>query len=122
MNVLRELAHAFEETRRLRPCFYLLTGAVGFVGGGVGIAVMYFAGMLLGGALGIDANAPLRNQAGGAAWVTLFLALIPVAIYVGVVTVAGSFAMVMVLLGRFTTNEALRYAFLSRYPRNWLKD
>ena len=67
MNVLRELAHAFEETRRLRPCFYLLTGAVGFVGGGVGIAVMYFAGMLLGGALGIDANAPLRNQAGGAA-------------------------------------------------------
>lgn len=122
MNVLRELAHAIEETRRLRPRFYLLTGAVGFVGGGVGIGVMWFAGILLGAALGIDANAPLRNQASGVAWVALFLAFIPVAIYVGMVAVAGSFAMVMVLLGRFTTNEALRYAFLSRYPRNWLKN
>ena len=122
MNVLRELAHAFEETRRLRPRFSLLTGAVGFVGCGVGIGAMWFAGILLGAALGIDANAPLRSQASGSAWVALFLALIPVAIYVGVVAVAGSFAMVMVLLGRFTTNEALRYPFLSRYPRNWLKD
>ena len=83
---------------------------------------MYFAGILLGAAVGIDANAPLRNQASGFAWLALFLALIPIAIYVGIVAVAGSFATVMVLLGRFTTNEALRYAFLSRYPRNWLKN
>ena len=72
MNLLRELAHAFEETRRLRPNFYLLASAVGFVGGGVGIAVMYFAGILLGAAVGIDANAPLRNQASGFAWLALF--------------------------------------------------
>ena len=120
MNLLRELAHAFEETRRLRPNFYILASAVGFVGCGVGIAVTYFAGMLLGAAMGIDANAPLRNQASGFACLALFLAFIPIAIYVGIVAVAGSFATVMVLLGRFTTNEALRYAFLSRYPRNWL--
>ncbi len=122
MNVLRELAHAFEETRRLRPRFYLLTSAVGLVGGGVGIGVMLLAAIQLGAALGIEPNAPLRNQANGVAWIALFLALIPVAIYIGVVAVAGSFAMVMILLGRFTTNEALRYAFLSRYPRNWLKN
>jgi len=122
MNLLREFAHGFEETRRLQPNFRLLVSAVGFVGGVVGIAVMCFAGMLLGAALGIDANAPLRNQASGFAWLALFLAFIPIAICVGIVAVAGSFATFMVLLGRFTTNEALRFAFFSRYPRTWLKN
>jgi hypothetical protein len=38
-----------------------------------------------------------------------------------VVLVAGSFAAAMVALGKFTPAEALRYAFLSRYPARWLR-
>lgn len=122
MNVLREFAHAFEETRRLRPGFSLLASAVGFVGCGVGIGVMLLTAILLGAPLAIEPNAPLRDQTNGVAWLAFFLAFSPIAIYVGIVAVAGLFATAMVLLGRFTTNEALRYAFLSRYPRNWLKN
>jgi hypothetical protein len=82
---------------------------------------MVVAARLLEDALGIAPNASLGSQVNGVAWVVLFLIAIPIAIYAGVVVVAGLLGAVMVLLGRFTPSEALRYALLSRYPRDWLR-
>ena len=122
MNVLRELSQAMGDTYRLQRRFYGVTWVVGLLGGAAGIGLMLLAGIFLGSSLGVDANAPLRSQTNGIAWFALFLGLIPVTIYIGFVVVAGSFATVMVLLGHFTKDEAIRYPFLPRYPRNWLKD
>lgn len=121
MNVFRELARALKDTPRLQPRYYVLTSVIGLAGVGLGIGAMLLASDLLAASLGIAPNAPLGTQAHGTAWLVIFLALIPVSAYVGVVAVAGSFATLMVLLGRITTDEALRYTFLSRYPRYWLK-
>jgi len=121
MNAFRELAQSWKETTRLQPRFYALTSVVGLAGVGVGCALMVVAARLLEDALGIAPNASLGSQVNGVAWVVLFLIAIPIAIYAGVVVVAGLLGAVMVLLGRFTPSEALRYALLSRYPRDWLR-
>ena len=121
MKALRELAQSWKATGRLQPRFYALTSIVGLVGVGLGCALMVVAARFLESALGIAPHAALGNQENGFAWFVFFLAAIPIAIYLGVAVVAGILGAVMVLLGKFTPREAIRYALLSRYPQYWLR-
>jgi hypothetical protein len=121
MNILRELGRSVADTFHLERHFFVLTSVVGVAGVAVGIVLMHTLATTLETVLGIDPQAPVHSQQHGTLWVVLFIAGIPVTIYLGCVIVAGAFGAVMVLLGKFTRLEALRYAFLSKYPAGWLK-
>ena len=121
MNILRALGQAVKDTFHLERHFFVLTSVVGLAGVALGIVLMHTLATTLETALGIDPQAPVHDQPHGTLWVVLFIAGIPVTIYLGCVIVAGAFAAVMVLLGKFTGREALQYAFLSKYPAGWLK-
>jgi hypothetical protein len=121
VGALRELVQSWKNTGRLQPRFYALTSIVGLIGVGAGCALMVVAARFLESTLGIAPKAALGDQANGVAWLVLFLASIPIAIYAGVVAVAGALGAVMVLLGKCTPGEAVRYALLSKYPRYWLR-
>jgi hypothetical protein len=71
--------------------------------------------------LGIELNRPIREEPNNYLWLGAFVASIPIAIYLGVVCVAGLFSAVMVGTGKFTRNEAIRYALFSRYPKIWFR-
>jgi len=42
-------------------------------------------------------------------------------LYVGVLIVAGSFALVMFKTGKLTKTEAINYALYSGYPESWFE-
>jgi hypothetical protein len=121
MNILRELGQSARDTFHLERHFFVVTSIVGLAGVALGIVLMHLFATTLQTALGIHPQAPIHSHPHGTLWIAFFVAGIPVAIYLGCVLVAGAFAAIMVFLGKFTRIEAVRYAFLSKYPAGWLK-
>lgn len=121
MNPIRELSQAYADTYKLEKRYYVLTSIIGLVGVLAGTGLMLLAARTLSSVLGIELNEPIRNEPHGYVWLGAFLISIPIAIYIGVVAVAGLFSIAMVSLGKFTKSEAVRYALLSRYPQYWFK-
>lgn len=121
MQPLREILQNATSAHRLQRRFYWLTTCVGFLGVAVGIGFMVVVSSTLASMLGISIERPLLDQPHGAQWLFAFFLSIPVAIYLGAVLVAGSFAAAMVALGKLSTREAVLYALLSRYPADWFK-
>jgi len=121
MNPIRELSQAYADTYKLEKRYYVLTSIIGLVGVLAGTGLMLLAASTLSSVLGVELNEPIRNEPHGYVWLGVFLISIPIAIYIGVVAVAGLFSIAMVSLGKFTKSEAVRYALLSRYPQYWFK-
>jgi len=121
MNPVRELSRARADARNLEERYYVLTSIIGVVGVLAGTGLMLLAAATLASVLGIDLDAPIRSEPRGHVWLGALLISIPLAIYLGVVAVAGLFSVAMVSLGKLTGSEAVRYALLSRYPRSWFR-
>jgi hypothetical protein len=121
MNIFLEFSKAFRETKNLERRYYILTSVVGLAGVLVGIAFMAVTATFFAEFLGIELTKPLREEPNGRLWFGAFLTSIPIAIYLGVICVAGLFSAVMVGVGKVTMNDAVRYTFLSRYPRTWFR-
>lgn len=121
MNIFREFSLAFRETKNLEGRYYILASVVGLAGVLVGVAIIAVIATYLAESLGIEPNRPLREEPNGFLWLGVFITSIPIAIYLGCACVAGLFSVVMVSAGKFTKNEAVRYALLSRYPAAWLR-
>ena len=54
-------------------------------------------------------------------WVSFIPAFI-LSLQVGQMVIIGSFTLILRLLGRLSTKEAVRYSLLYRVPTSWLKD
>lgn len=121
MKLFRELKQALLETRRLKLRYHLLTSVIGLIGVSVGLGCLLLVAYVTLAQLGVDLQQPIKAVPHGHLLVIAFLLCLPVFIYLGAVCVGGLFATLMVLLGKFTRAEAIRYALYSRYPQVWFK-
>ena len=72
--------------------------------------------------LSIDLDAPITNNI--ILWGMVFGVSFLVVIFVllGIFLVTGTFGFFMCLTGKFNKEEAIGYAFYSRYPDRWFKE
>jgi hypothetical protein len=55
------------------------------------------------------------------AWIVLTIVLVPIAFYAGMVFVYGAYGSLMLILGRFTWQQAVDFACRAKYPEQWYK-
>lgn len=109
--------------KRLKPGYRRLTNSVGALGVLLGcvllVPFMTSTRLWLGLPLG---SAPLDGiEIPFAIWIVAVIVATPVLFYVGCICVAGLTAGILVAFGRMTIEQAVSYAFLSRYPPQWLR-
>ena len=121
MHFFRELVQNANATYKLQPRFHWLTALVGFAAVALGLLFLFFVGGTLAELLHLPMDAPAKLDANGKWWIAGLLLAIPICFCASTLAVAGSFALAMVALGKFSLNDAFYYATRSRYPASWFK-
>jgi hypothetical protein len=119
---VRQLGKAVSDTHLLSPKYYQLNSIVGVTGCLLGIATFCVLGTLL----VSSGNAPsLGDKSVNALGVVIIAAMLislALLIYIGCVLVALCCAALLVFRGSITKQQAIEYAFLSRYPKQWFSN
>ena len=115
--------NSYSESHKLEERYRLLTTRMGWVTVAIGclalIAVMYNTWLMFGLPLEGGSIEGLRLKL--ISWVVVTIVIVPFAFYAGMVLVYGAFGIIMLLLGKFSRQQALDFACRAKYPGDWYK-
>lgn len=121
LNIRELYRKAVEDTPKLKASYRRLTSTVGLIGSLVWLAIVIWllpTGMQM-------FDLPLDGGPIEGHWLQTFkfgFSFVVVSLLIGYVVVsisAGTVAFALFLMERVSGKEALRYAFLFQYPKNW---
>lgn len=122
MNLFKEFHEAWKETYQLQPKYYWVTNFVGLLSMLAGLAIMSFVGQPISFYLNINPHECIKCQASGITWIVLFIAVMPLTLYLGVAIAVGIFGGALYFRGKISKTELKKYVLFSRYPKYWFKN
>lgn len=122
MRLFREMRQSLRDTDLLAKKYYWITSINGLLAVAAWLGTMYVLVTKLGSILGVDIDAPTRDQENGTILALLFLVSIPFTMYMFVIVIAGSYGFLMYRLGNFSRKEAIEYGLYGKYPKYWFEE
>ena len=121
-DFLRQLALGFSRAKQLTGPTRRLYTALSWVMVAMGCVLVTALMFKTRAAVGLPmGRAPIEGlRAQFFAWIAVTLVSIPTLFYVGMVIVGSLFAGLMLLLGKFSLQEAGKFAFFAQPPERWL--
>ena len=122
MSFFGELGTAFSRAKRLKGSSRTLYNWLSWLMVALGCVLVGLLMFKTRAAFGLPmGRAPLEGiRLQFLAWVGVTLLSIPVLFYLGMVLVGSTFALLMLLAGRFTLAEARAFALFVQPPQRWL--
>lgn len=116
---LNSLSESYKLEKRYRLTTTLL-GWITVVISCLGVlAIMYVTRLMLGIPLEGGPIEGMRLKL--IAWIVLIIVLVPIVFYAGTVLVYGVYGSSMLIVGRFTWQQAVDFAWSAKYPEHWYK-
>jgi len=115
------LLKGFDDLHRLQPKYYRLTSRLGMIAGTAFVISILLFALVVQDLLNLKPGGDLRDHPNGMLALVLLFVFLPILAYAAMILIAGTFGIIMVCLGKMTTSETLRYAFLSHYPDYWMQ-
>lgn len=120
MSYIRRLLINVSVTYRLKKQYYCLTSIIGLWAVALVLGLWYLFSLRLSDLFNV--NAPVNGVMDGVLMVLALWLLFVICLFIGVILVAGTFSIYMIITNRFSKKEAFEYVIYSEYPKRWFPE